>query len=101
MITPGPWVADGVVVEGFYDVRPGDRRSFKIATCAGAPYVGEQAAISNARLLAAAPELLAALKAMLAPVGLGERMPPKQRTAELAKRAEVARAAIARAEGAP
>lgn len=57
--TPGPWKALGARV--ISDYRPTER--YNIADCDNhKPYVTDDIGEANARLIAAAPELLAALK---------------------------------------
>jgi hypothetical protein len=93
--TPGPWEATD---QG--DVVMGDDRATIIAWCGDAednPEMGEATMLANARLIAAAPDMLRALKdltrfcdAVRVQVGMGKT--------QLA-RLEQARAAIAKAEG--
>ncbi|MFT3866793.1 MAG: hypothetical protein QM729_21230 [Solirubrobacterales bacterium] len=97
--TPGPWVvtprqvwsdeADDSVesTEQATHVRDPSGKSI-CGTCDGCNYI----AMPNARLIAAAPELLAALKALL---WESEQLP----TGTLDQRIAEARSAIAKAEG--
>ena len=83
--TPGPWrvEADGVIVGPSNGFSP-----FGGCGCCDSPWMNGhdgEACQANARLIAAAPELLGALKDMGARYGLTEQ----------------ARAAIAKAEGEP
>ena len=81
---PGPWHAHKTGIVTFY----GTRR-IQVAT-ARQPLFTAECQEANARLIAAAPDLLAALEALAA-------LPNKRRPEEMW---EAARAAIARATGA-
>jgi len=58
--TPGPWIVERE--NGETHVRTDDIDGWYVATCPEQP--GDGDAIDNARLIAAAPDLLAALEAM-------------------------------------
>ena len=81
--TPGPWAVGGrlVIAEKYGSVCAVDD--------------GQSDYVANARLIAAAPELLAALKAITDELGVPDPGYP----APVANAAEIARAAIAKAEG--
>lgn len=66
--TPGPWAADKEDELGFQaDVLVADNRRKRIAACGhDGRWMADGEAEANARLIAAAPDLLAALKAMVA-----------------------------------
>jgi hypothetical protein len=91
--TPGPWIAVGTYVE-----HPNDKKA-DICTCdtalIGQGHLGRsyEEECANARLIAAAPELLEALQGMLVEKPIDEILV----YAKTAK--EKARAAIARATG--
>lgn len=89
--TPGPWVAEYVGCEKAVLIGDADRvlAFAKMVQFDGTPDAETQAA--NARLIAAAPELLTTLKAFLAEADAGHVSVEADRNA---------RAAIARATGA-
>jgi len=82
--TPGPWVVVGSHVER----HDGDGIYSRIAACYETTICEEHGgtALANARLIAAAPDLLAALRALVHPMASDEDV-------------DHARAAIAKAEG--
>jgi hypothetical protein len=95
--TPGPWFADKLQDRNAYNIFPAGATHALLQVSGPAhdgahPYA--QAAAANAALIATAPELLAALRAMLARHddrdALGDLWPAEARAA---------RAAIARATG--
>lgn len=95
--TPGPWhleasgpVSGKFTLPVFAEVRPGQRWS--VAHANGVD--GE--ARANARLIAAAPELLVALRAML---GIDNPAAPDAGHVDYVRAVSLARAAIAKAEG--
>lgn len=99
--TPGPWVAERLDDEGHYDIT-NVSKSAVIATTAGwyddDDDRGTTEAAFNARLIAAAPEMLEALKDAQAAMAWWDN--PEQCTEDF-KRVSLARAraAIAKAEG--
>lgn len=86
--TPGPWHAEQCCTTcGLFGIYAGEGKE--------TPVLSERvAARANATLMAAAPELLAALEMSVAPVPQGETW-----EAFLVRREAAARAAIAKAEG--
>ena len=92
--TPGPWT---VVSEGMVSPKVVGANGFGICHTTYAPTGAE----ANARLIAAAPELLEALRMFVVWYGLRDKhdtlLPPKMQEAELAQ----AMRAIAKAEGTP
>jgi len=60
--TPGPWTNNGGQIEGLFHCEDGYRHYLPIATV-GEVNQQEPVDTANARLIAAAPELLAALRA--------------------------------------
>lgn len=92
--TPGPWGIERCEVTPCFHIEAG-AYPFGTSICEVNDSPRDGSAEANARLIAAAPELLAALKAML---GVG---PPSIETdmAEMEKACFMALAAIARAEG--
>lgn len=102
--TPGPWEADGQHVYAVEFQRHCCGRGY--SSCCGDPEISEsrfqvaQCAPENANLIAAAPDLLEALREMISPyerllgVELFEAL-----EAPLATKVQAARAAIARATG--
>jgi hypothetical protein len=82
--TPGPWKAE-IFNSGAFDIRPFGRDSFIIAGRNANEYRNAEC-VANARLIAAAPEMLAALKE-------ARSIPLPPRITDLVY------AAIARAEG--
>ena len=100
--TPGPWTVNShpnhqmACIHGPYTVAGGF--SANIATLKyDDDSEDEERAAANAHLIAAAPELLTALKAMIAPM---EGMDADKFIPETAARLKAARLAIAKAEGA-
>ena len=89
--TPGPWKAERIDNSSCFDIKC--ECGFFIATCHDGVR-GESNAIANARLIAAAPELLEALKACAA-VCTGATMNKRGLISAL----EQARAALAKCEG--
>ena len=83
--TPGPWLAGQTITAADPDRAPGSYERITIASRVNN--------MANARLIAAAPELLAALIGLLEQADLGEV------DAETAPLVEAARAAIAKATG--
>ena len=81
--TPGPWQYDGGYIYGKDKIRP---------VCETLYYGGEHHAesVANSRLIAAAPEMYAALKAIAADVDLEQRAPHIT---------HIARTALAKAKG--
>jgi len=71
--TPGPWTADGCVVETDHDpdvALTGDKARWVYD-----PIADEAVQRANARLIAAAPDLLEALMAIVHEVDQGEQLP--------------------------
>lgn len=62
--TPGPWTVDGEYVMATLGNDPGE--SFAIAECWDYPDMAFGEAVANARLMAAAPDMLKALQAIAA-----------------------------------
>lgn len=102
--TPGPWVRDAVNSEYMHDIIlgydvPGWGRPVLVATCFGenrADDINMNDAAANARLIAAAPDLLAACQ-LLAD---WDASPNDDNDVErLSNAASAARAAIAKATG--
>jgi hypothetical protein len=92
--TKGPWIVVGTYVER----HDGDGIYSRIAACYDTMICEEHGgtALANARLIAAAPDLLAALKACLAPLQQSQN---KYGDISSASAFIVARAALAKAEG--
>jgi len=90
--TPGPWqVVPAAKAEHPWVV--GDAEGGSIASCEPmGPWMSAAEATANARLIAAAPEILAALKSLV-----GEWPPDEQ--VKLGDRIKQAQAAIFKAEG--
>ena len=87
--TPGPWLSNPCGLSGDFGIYPDTEPEFKIATLG---YSGDSSETqANARLIAAAPDLLQALKDVLGIVRSVHEVPPTRATA--------AEAAIAKAEG--
>ena len=95
--TPGPWVTenDHIVVRNY------DGKLTRLDSIAKVfpDFPLSDEAIANARLIAAAPDLLDALKVMLHGEEIGECECQKTGFPRLITRWEKARAAIAKAEG--
>jgi hypothetical protein len=87
--TPGPWHCDGGV-----QVRTG--QFLAICEAMASPNRSIDAARANARLIAAAPELLEALRLF---VSVCDTAPPTELMASIGSACKQARAAIAKAEG--
>ena len=99
--TPGPWLVGGLMrVDNSFDCTDGDTEIVEITTddgefvaCVNVPNPNHTA---NARLIAAAPELLAALGKLLDTYeNAGNRYTARERMQAI----QDARAAIARAKG--
>lgn len=86
--TPGPWIADGTDVVAMVEQYPS-----VIADCLNHATAGRLDAAHNATLIAAAPELLAALEIALARLGFANRH------IDCSDEVEMAKAAIAKALG--
>lgn len=84
--TPGPWWANGI------EVGAGPLMQVKVAKAGGATY---EEAKANAKLLAAAPDLLKALEPFVRYSSSNEVIRIEVRTADI----KTARAAIAKATG--
>ncbi len=107
--TPGPWKVERrwsnecEIVPRITCAPDADRQCGWIADVIGAPYLGHESTLPNARLIAAAPDLLAALESLLeANVyadGEGMCYINETDTEEGMAAVKLARAAIARATG--
>ena len=86
--TPGPWMSQGIVV-----FAPHEDHIIAEATYVGGK-IGFNQAVANARLIAAAPDLLAALRAIES--AYDGSMTPLQ---AISRTMPVVRAAIGKAEG--
>lgn len=86
--TPGPWSIGSIAGK----ITVNRDRSSPLAVMTGNARIDEL----NAAVMAAAPELLEALKQVLAPL---KDFEPKQYPAEIERRTKLAEAAIAKAEG--
>ena len=82
--TPGPWIADGDLILA--------ADNWRVASCHRFPNNDDTARPANARLIAAAPELLEALQAIAGTDPVDSARDPQHLVA-------IARAAIAKAEG--
>lgn len=89
LMTPGPWVADGAYVKAIVT----EYGSYTVAGCTDTDIGSLAVREANACLIAAAPDLLAALKAAL-PSLRGNQNRPSIKAAY-----DLAFAAIAKAEG--
>lgn len=100
--TPGPWERGKVATHAVYIVQDGGERT-QLATCIGDEPFGWDTADANARLIAAAPELLEACEAALEIVSIEfERARQAEdfcKGAVLGKVEETIGAAIAKARG--
>lgn len=92
--TPGPWTqwADTNIIIGLHS---GSKRSENLRICEVATHTWQDQGRYNARLIAAAPELLEALRDLMESTGALHGNPATDNPAEAA-----ARSAIAKAEGA-
>ena len=93
--TPGPWVARRLEEEGFCYEDVMDEYGYYIATCHEGVR-GERNADANARLIAEAPDLLAALQRIVAVL---DKQVASPHLAERASPLAQAKAAIAKATG--
>ena len=95
--TPGPWRTRKSESEAPDDfVVMADKTGESICDCtAGNPYMSEEEALANARLIATAPEMLLALKEIIEELPLGADEPFNARFWKI----NAASAAIAKAEG--
>ena len=94
--TPGPWRLDGPAANGEQSI--GISRAWEIggaSICEVDSSRDHRVLLADARLIAAAPELLAALKAITDELGVPQPGYP----APVANAVAIARAAIAKAEG--
>lgn len=89
--TPGPWFARPAIRSGEFNVTAQSGGFAPLAKVKGDKRGTSADALHNARLMAAAPDLLAALLAML------EHCPDLEKTAEIVHAVKLARAAIERA----
>ena len=94
MHTPGPWTVDPKTFAVYAPDRHGHAAAVRVAQRGLAPLPAAEIA-ANAALMAAAPDLLAALQALVGEADLGEIDQDDGTRALLAQ----ARAAIARATG--
>lgn len=93
--TPGPWEARGVIIyRSTPDADTGATPLLCVVTGDGTSVAEDEA---NARLVAAAPDLLEAAKACLPSFDL--MWPPEDATGRRGQLREALRAAIAKAEG--
>ena len=103
--TPGPWQVEGEAVYANRDPRSRHRngRACVANICTGDYDELDAEGIANARLIATAPELLEALKALAITLeemwAEKELTAPKFRQCQLGEAVKDARAAIAKAEG--
>ena len=91
--TPGPWVRDGVKIEG-----NSDGHRYDIAICRVHLHMQEYCE-ANARLIAAAPDMLAALRALVAAGRVPQLSSLPNTDTELSRAARMTYAAIAKATG--
>ncbi len=99
--TPGPWTFDANELGGSYPIYPPDSYLTPWIAEAKGPHVGPNnldEVLANARLIAAAPELLEALQGLTEIIGLTAIKHESQRDI-LQKSFEIARTAIAKATG--
>jgi hypothetical protein len=89
--TPGPWFARPAIRSGEFNVTAQSGGFAPLAKVKGDKRGTSADALHNARLMAAAPDLLAALLAML------EHCPDLEKTGEIVAAVKLARAAIERA----
>ena len=89
--TPGPWFARPAIRSGEFNVTAQSGGFAPLAKVKGDKRGTIADALHNARLMAAAPDLLAALLAML------EHCPDLEKTGEIIHAVKLARAAIERA----
>jgi hypothetical protein len=89
--TPGPWFARPAIRSGEFNVTAQSGGFAPLAKVKGDKRGTSADALHNARLMAAAPDLLAALLAML------EHCPDLEKNAEIVHAVKLARAAIERA----
>lgn len=89
--TPGPWFARPAIRSGEFNVTAQSGGFAPLAKVKGDKRGTLDDALHNARLMAAAPDLLAALLAML------EHCPDLEKTGEIVHAVKLARAAIERA----
>jgi len=98
--TPGPWSARSEDSEGGYSIEPRDEPNSRVVICARPPWSGRaDESRANARLIAAAPELLEALVWLTnttCDVGKSGEPPTMNEHIEAI---EAAKAAITKAEG--
>lgn len=98
--TPGPWVVGEDIADSYMIYPEGKFLDPWIADAKG-PHVGvasKEEALANAVLIAAAPDLLAALEAMLATPEIAD-CDPRDKDEETRVAERMARAAIAKAKG--
>lgn len=88
--TPGPWFARPAIRSGEFNVTAQSGGFAPLAKVKGDKRGTSADALHNARLMAAAPDLLAALLAML------EHCPDLEKTGEIVHAVKLARAAIER-----
>ena len=99
--TPGPW---HYAEPNKSHQRPmvwRDSDGYLIADCSGATVVGYDEAKANARLIAAAPDLLAACRALCAAYDNGEAIGGEMAWEQVDDSWALAKDAIAKAEGSP
>jgi len=89
--TPGPWFARPAIRSGEFNVTAQSGGFAPLAKVKGDKRSTLDDALHNARLMAAAPDLLAALLAML------EHCPDLEKNGEIVHAVKLARAAIERA----
>ena len=89
--TPGPWFARPAIRNGEFNVTAQSGGFAPLAKVKGDKRGTSADALHNARLMAAAPDLLAALLAML------EHCPDLEKNGEIVHAVKLARAAIERA----
>lgn len=89
--TPGPWVTDGgAYVQALFHPTDGGKPFYRTIAHTGQPLVQPPEMGANSNLIAAAPDLLAALKIA---AGWGYGQPPSSYEEEIVQKA------IAKAEG--
>ena len=93
--TPGPWTIGKYHVNAYDNTIYDAKNGYKIAIVEGYTHDLKEESEANAHLIAAAPELLEALKGL---IGWHDCFPMKEGEADLPVIA-TARAAIAKAEG--